>query len=164
MKTTSMRLLSLFVLVIIALGIMAACLSPAPTPVVLDSQAAKAQEDFKTIVVKGLSDLRGPVTMGGAAAMNGGAAITGSLTISGFTQYPIAYFGTDAVNGTMVAHGMRGAPTYPSCMVYNAGFVTATVQISSSNATSVTFRMFDTSGNPWTTPALAVRCSAVYVP
>lgn len=76
----------------------------------------------------------------------------------------VAGFGTDAVNGTMVAHGMNGTPTYPNCMVFNAGFVTVTAQISAANSTSVTLRLFDTSGNPYSGAPVAVRCTAIVVP
>lgn len=100
----------------------------------------------------------------GTSNFGGSVSIAGSLTVAGKTQYPVVYFGTDAINGTMLAHGLAGAPTYPACMVYNAGFVTVTAQISAANATSVTFRLFDAAGSPWTGTPLAVRCSAVYVP
>lgn len=86
------------------------------------------------------------------------------FTNGGVTQYPIFAFGTDAINGSMVAHGAGAALTYPSCMVYNAGFLTVSVYISSSNATSVTFGMFDSAGTAYAGAPLAVRCFGFVVP
>ena len=86
------------------------------------------------------------------------------FTVGGLTQYAVSYFSADVTNGSMVTHGLPGAPTYPNCMAYNAGFITQTVQISAANATSVTFRVFDAAGLPWTGAQVAARCSAVYVP
>ena len=130
MKATPMRLLSVFVLVIMALGLMAACLTPQPTPVAIDSQAVGAQEEFKTIRVKGLSDLRGVLTVGGAATFNGAAtfavtptfssgatfAVTPTfpaVTINGVTQAGAIKYGTQAsvISGTTIAHGVGTTPT-----------------------------------------------------
>lgn len=115
--------------------------------------------------VTNLDDL----TLSGALTANtvtaSGAAITGSETISGFTQYPFVFFGSEsAVNGTMIAHGRGETLTYPWCMVYDAAWVTATARISATNSTSVTLAIFGTDGEPWTSPAVPVRCGAVYVP
>lgn len=91
--------------------------------------------------------------------------LDGTLKLRGDTfTGAVVGFGTDAVNGTMVAHGLSSTPTYPNCMVYNAGFVTVTAQISAANATSVTFRLFDAAGLPYSGAALAVRCTAIAVP
>ncbi len=118
MKTTSMRLLSMLVLVILALGVLAACLTPQPTPVVIDSQAVQAQEEFKTIRVKGLSDLRGILTVGGSATFNGSATFLvtptmPSLTVNGVTQSGAIKYGTAStvISGTAVAHGIGTTPT-----------------------------------------------------
>lgn len=107
----------------------------------------------------------GALSVAGTTTLNGGAAITGTLTVSGLKQYPWSFWGMDGVNGAMAAHGLPGAPTYPTCMLYTPIFpVTVTVYISAANATSVTLAMVDFAGNPYTGTALAVRCSAVYVP
>lgn len=100
------------------------------------------------------------ILSGGTFNINSGAV----FTVGGLTQYAISYFSADVTNGSMVTHGLPGAPTYPLCMAYNAGFITQTVQISAANATSVTFRVFDAAGLPWTGAQVAARCSAVYVP
>ncbi|MBK9496816.1 MAG: hypothetical protein IPO08_20385 [Xanthomonadales bacterium] len=100
------------------------------------------------------------ILSGGTFNINSGAV----FTVGGLTQYAISYFSADVTNGSMVTHGLPGAPTYPNCMAYNAGFITQTVQISAANATSVTFRVFDAAGLPWTGAQVAARCSAVYVP
>ncbi len=87
------------------------------------------------------------------------------FTIAGLKQYAVSYWDMDGVNGAMAAHGLPGAPTYPHCMLYTPIYpVTATVYISAANATSVTLAMVDFAGSPYTGTALAVRCSAVYVP
>jgi len=96
----------------------------------------QAQEEFKTIRVKGLSDLRGILTVGGAATFNGattfavtptfGSASTFSgtatfvvtptvpaITINGVTQSGAIRYGTasNVISGTLVAHGIGTTPT-----------------------------------------------------
>lgn len=136
MNTRQWRLLSVFVLAVVMLLIVAACIQAAPTPAVLDSQAISAQEEFKTIRVKGLSDLRGILTVGGAATFNGSAtfavtptfstaatfsgtatfAVTPTmpaLTINSVTQSGAIRYGTasNVVSGTLIAHGIGTTPT-----------------------------------------------------
>jgi len=141
MKATPMRLLSVFVLVIMALVLMAACLTPQPTPVAIDSQAVGAQEEFKTIRVKGLSDLRGVVTFGAAASF----AVTPTfpaVTINGVTQAGAIVYGTQAsvISGTKIAHGVGTTPTF--FLVNNDGIqatnFTQTLYHGNCNVTSCT--------------------------
>ncbi len=126
----AVRLLSAFVLAMMMLFLVAACLPAAPTPVAIDSQAVQAQEEFKTIRVKGVSDLRGILTVGGAATFNGAAtfavtptfssgatfAVTPTMpavTIGGVTQSGAMRYGTasNVVSGTTIAHGIGTTPT-----------------------------------------------------
>jgi hypothetical protein len=70
-----------------------------------------------------------------------------------------------AVNGSMFAHGLPGAPTYPVCGIYSPIFpITATVYVSASNATSITLAIVNSAGAAYTGTSLAVRCVAMYVP
>jgi len=160
MKTRQGRLLSVFVLVVIALGVLAACLTPAPTaPPVIDSQAAGAQEEFKTVMVKGLSDLRGAVTAGGAATFNGAATFAVTPTMPGITINGVAQSGavrygkaSNVISGTTVAHGVGTTPTMFLARNYgiqattftqtlyggNCGVTSCTIYLSAGAVTTVT--------------------------
>ncbi len=146
------------VLALIALFVsLSATTAPAPVAPVASTQSFQCAPGTMCVQNGGRQV---DILSGGTFNINSGAV----FTVAGKTQYAVSYWDMDGVNGAMAAHGLPGAPTYPHCMLYTPLFVTASVYLSAANATSVTLAMFDAAGNAWTTPTLAVRCSAVYVP
>lgn len=111
------RLLSVFVMAAVMLTVVAACIAPAPTT--LEPQAAGAQEEFKTIMVKGLSDFRGAATFAYSPTVPG--IVIGGVAQSGAVRYGLA---SNVISGTTVAHGFGTTPTM--FMAQNYGVQAAT--------------------------------------
>ncbi len=169
------RILASVLLVAAMVLAVAACVAkPAPAPEAVQSQAnvpcyfGLGGTRFvagRGCTINAQSGGSLQVDSGADFTVGGAATISGALTLQGNTQSgAVVGFAADAINGTVITHGLSGAPTYPACMIYTPMFITVTAYLSASNATSATIAMFDAAGLPYTGAPLPVRCMAIYVP
>lgn len=67
---------------VLVLAALAGCVPTEPTATPIESQAARAQESFKTILVSGKTDLRGTLDVAGAADFDSTLNVDGTATLS----------------------------------------------------------------------------------
>ncbi len=82
MKNNKFRLAVVAMLTLAALIVIGACVSKSPEPAVIDSQAARPVEIFKSITVQNESDLRGTLNVDKAATFNSTVTATGDVTLN----------------------------------------------------------------------------------
>lgn len=123
MKT---RMLVVGLLVVVMLVLVAACTQKAPE--VIDSQSARAQEEFKTIQVKGLSDLRGAVAIGGSETVAGAASFGSTASFGGAATFnSTASFAGAVTLSTNIIHSSTSiTPTDGGTLTPTAKLVTLT--------------------------------------